>query len=75
MKRTSIDYSRQNREAASIILAGDPQTFGAGLVEWARAWQSRHGQHGAPTVRGVGSVAQQDGGQMEMFGQAAAEAK
>ena len=40
--RRAPNYDAGNATAAAIILAGDPATFGAGLVEWARRWVSSH---------------------------------
>lgn len=75
---TTTEFDKGNASAAAIILAGDPQTFGAGLVAWARAWQAGHPAreprrwHGVATVASVGQVVQH-GEQMEMFEQGAAE--
>lgn len=68
----TAEYAKGNTEAAAIILAGDPQTFGAGLRQWAEMHLARHGQHGAPVVHSVGTVTQEPE-QMRLFPSEASE--
>lgn len=71
-KRDAATFDKGNSSAASIILSGDPQTFGAGLVEWARRWTAGHPTQEPrrwqrATVASGGQAQQQEPEQLEMF--------